>query len=311
MIPLRIRLFGGFRLSVGDAPLPRIATQKARSLLAYLVLNRDRSLHRDVLCGALWGEQSDAEARKALRSALWRIRSVLEPEKADRGAFLRIEGDEVAFPGTADAWVDTAEFEACVSGITPNLDGELPTGQLERLNRAVTLYRGDLLDGMYDDWCFPHREHLRMAHLTAQERLLAHYQARGQWLAALSVGREILRSDALREHVHRRLMVCHVSMGDRPSALRQFEHYRELVREELGVEPLPETMELYRWIRERGSLPSPNGATAGATAAGQARASPAAPLSDEIEETVRSLHALIARLEASRSANADIRPTRA
>jgi DNA-binding SARP family transcriptional activator len=291
MNPLRIRLFGGLGLSHGDAPLAPVPTQKARSLLAYLVLHRDRSLHRDVICGTLWGECTEAEARKALRTALWRLRSVLEPGEADRGAYLRTEGDEVAFPGTAAAWVDTAEFEACVAGITPDLDGELPVGQAERLTRAVSLYRGDLLDGLYDDWCCQERERFRLACLTALERLLAHYQARGQWLAAISAARQILRTDALREHVHRRLMVCHASMGDRPSALRQFEHYDRLVRDELGVEPLAETRALYRQIREEGTLPASRPANGGPSSL---------PLATEIDEAVRSLHALIARLESVR-----------
>jgi len=296
MNTLRIRLFGGLGLAVGNTPLPPIPSQKARSLLAYLVLHRDRSLHRDVLCGTLWGEQPEAEARKALRSALWRLRSVLEPGDADRGAYIRAEGDEVAFPGTADAWVDTAEFEACTAGVTPDRDGELPTGQAERLSRAVSLYRGDLLDGMYDDWCCHERERFRLACLTALERLLAHYQVRGQWLAALSAGRQILRADPLREHVHRRLMVCHVSMGDRPSALRQFEHYEQLVRDELGVEPLAETRALYHWIRKEGTLPPRQGSNGGP---------PAPPLTGEIDEAIRSLHALVARLEAARSSALD------
>jgi DNA-binding SARP family transcriptional activator len=291
MNALRIRLLGGLGLSDGDTPLDAIPGQKARDLLAYLALNRDRPLHRDVLCGALWGEQSDAEARKALRSALWRLRSVLEPDDARRGAYFRVAGDQLRFPGTADPWVDVAEFDACTAEITPDRTGELPPGQAERLVRAVALYRGDLLDGIYSDWCFPDRERLRMARLTALERLLAHYQARGQWLAALSTGRALLRLDPLREHVHRRLMICHLSMGDRPSALRQFDGYARQVREELGVDPLEETRKLRDWIRDHGTLPEANGAYPG----------PTQELAGEIDQALQSLHALIDRLEAARA----------
>jgi DNA-binding SARP family transcriptional activator len=297
---IRVRLFGGLGVSRGDTPLPSIPTQKARSLFAYLVLHRGRDVHRDVVCGALWGEHTDAEARKALRSALWRLRTVLEPEEEDRGAFLRVDGDQLGFPGTSDAWVDTAEFEACVSGSPPEDTDELPSGRAELLRRAVSLYQGDLLDGVYEDWCFPDRERFRLAYLTALERLLAHDQARGRWLAAISTGQAILRADPLREHVHRRLMCCHLSMGDRPSALRQFESYDALVRKELDVEPLQETQELYVWIRDHGILP-PWEVKGGRHSNGEPGSAPPV-LRHEIDDALRSLQQLMARLEATTAA---------
>lgn len=296
---IRIRLFGGLGVLRGNAPLPGIPTAKARSLLAYLVLHGGRVVHRDVVCGALWGEQTDADARKALRTALWRIRTVLEPGAADRGAYLRVDGNHLGFPGTAPSWVDTTEFEHSLAGISAGPNGDLPDDQVERLRRAASLYRGDLLDGFYDDWVLPDRERFRLAYLTALERLLAHYQARGRWLAAISAGREILRADPLREHVQRRLMICHFSMGDRPSALRQYESYHALVREELRVDPLDETRDLYTRIRDHGELSAGSGADRNGTAGAVGIALPR-QLSREIDDALRSLQQLVTRLEETR-----------
>jgi DNA-binding SARP family transcriptional activator len=295
MQSLRVRLFGGLEISRGDTLLPPFPTRRARSLLAYLVLHRDRAISRDVLCSLLWGEEAEADARKALRTTLWRIRSVLEPYESDRGAYLRVDGPQVTFPGTARAWVDVAEFEACLRQIRGIGAGQVVAEEAERLTRAVQLYQGDLLDGLYDDWCLLDRERFGLAYLTALERLMAFHQAGGNWLAAISFGRQILRKDPIREHVHRQLMVCHLSMGDRPSALRQWETCSRLMHEELGIEPMEETRRLHTWVRDRGCLP------------------PEAPLGEplllpfreeglkeEVDGALRELHALVARLEAAR-----------
>lgn len=270
MSTLIVRLLGGLSLSrtsrplanahagvtagnlPGIHPLPLPPGLRSRSLLAFLVLHQGRFVHRDVLCGTLWGEQGESEARKALRCALWRLRGALEPEDPQRGLYLRVEGDLVGFPGTGSTWVDTSEFAGLLQGLTPDRAGALPEEQARRLGQAVALYRGHLLEGMYDRWVEGERERLRLAFLTGLERLLVHHRVQGQWLAAISTGRELLRADPLREHVHRQLMVCHLSMGNRPSALQQYEGYARLVMTELGVEPMEETRALYLAIRHQG-----------------------------------------------------------
>lgn len=304
MDSLRIRLFGGLEISRGAHALPTITTRNARSLFAYLVLHRGRPMHRDVLCGLLWGEQTDAEARKALRTALWRIRSVLEPDADSRGVYLRVDGPQISFPDEAPAWVDVAAFDAALSTTRLLPAGVLPEGEADGIRQAVALYRGDLLDGFYEDWCCVHRERLRLSYLTALERLLAHHRDRGEWLAAVSAARAILRLDPLREHVHRVLMVCHLSMGDRPSALRQFEACARVMRDELGIEPLDETRALYRSIRDHGTLngveqPAQRASVASAALTGFGAASER-PLLREVEDALRDLNALVARLEAAR-----------
>ena len=51
---LRARLFGGLALAWHQEPLPVISSHVARSLLAYLIIHRDRSHTRDLLAGSFW-----------------------------------------------------------------------------------------------------------------------------------------------------------------------------------------------------------------------------------------------------------------
>lgn len=252
MQPLRIRMLGGLHVSRGEQPLGGFPTQKSRGLFAYLALNRGRSHSRGTLVGRFWGDSPESVARKNLRTDIWRIRAVLEPEGVAPGSCLFVCQDEVALSASADHWLDVHEFEA-------RLD-EAGTGEADErvaglLRAAVELYRGDLLEGVDDDWCIFERERLRLRYLSALERLMGHHQGRGEWTEVAAYGQRLLASDPFREHVHRAVIRCHLALGDRAAALRQFETCARLLRQELEAEPCAETLALA--AEARGVVPAP------------------------------------------------------
>ena len=256
MPPLRIQLLGGLRLYRGPDPLPSFPTQRSKGLFAFLVLNRARRHPREVLLGRFWGEATQEVARKNLRTDLWRIRSVVEPAGVERGSCLVVGGDEVAF-NAGEHWLDVHEFEAALDAAGPDRGAPLTEAQAAHVRAAVNVYGGDLLEGVYDDWCLFERERLRLRYLTALERLMRHHQERGEWVDAACCAQCLLSHDALREHVHRELMRCYARMGDPAAALRQFEHCAALLRRELEVEPVPETVAVRDAIRA-GLHPGPS-----------------------------------------------------
>jgi len=296
MRQLRIHLFGSLEVRSGGDLLPAFATQRSTSLFTYLVTSRDRFIHRDVLCGQFWGDLPDRAARKALRTALWRIRSVLEPGEDDRGSYLAVDGNHVGFRGSDEVWVDVWEFEECVGRLLTNGEEALGPVEAEHLARASSLYRGDFLDGQYDEWCLAERERLRLNFLTILERLVAHRRRHQQWLEAIRVGKDLLRHDPLREHIHRALMECHLAMGDRPSALRQYACCVRSLGEELDIEPMVETQRLHERIRDAET----SGEGTGKPVDGVLRGPELGQLAAEVDGVLRTLHTLTQQLERTR-----------
>ena len=104
---LQIHLFGPLRIERGGRPLPGLACAKARELLAYLLLHRQRSQRREALAERLWGDVVSAEPRKALRQALWQLQSTLAEAcpgllEADGGRRTKVDGrDATAGPRTS------------------------------------------------------------------------------------------------------------------------------------------------------------------------------------------------------------------
>ena len=255
---LRIRLFGGIQLWRGDELLPAFPTQRARSLFAYVAVHRTRLHARELLVGQLWGDEGETAGRKALRMALWRVRGVVDPAAEGAGPSpLRVTSTQVGFNDGAGCWLDVEEFEQMLGPLERKPDGELDDLDAQRLRRAIDLYRGDLLEDMFDDWCLYERERLRLLYHGALERLMRFEQERLAWGAAISLGQRLLSLDPLMEQVHRELMVCYLQRGNRAAALRQYESCARVLRTELDVDPMQETVELHRRIREAGDPPAP------------------------------------------------------
>jgi DNA-binding SARP family transcriptional activator len=239
--PLRIHLFGGLNVYRGEQPLPGFPTQKSRGLFAFLALNHGRSHSRSTLVGRFWGDSPESVARKNLRTDIWRVRTVLEPRGVEPGSCLAVHQDEVALASGVDHWLDIHEFEDLLDEAGPEEPGEAQAGLLRR---AVELYRGDLLEGVYDDWIIFERERLRLRCLDALERLIRHHEGRGEWTQAAAYAQRLLACDPLREHVHRAVIRCHLALGDRAAALRQFDTCARMLRQELDAEPSAETLAL-------------------------------------------------------------------
>lgn len=246
MSTLRICLLGGLTLAGEDTPLPPIPSVAARSLLAYLVTYRDRAHTRDLLAGTFWPDLPDAVARRRLRQALWQIRRVLRPSGDAPDAALLAEGDTVQFNPDLPLWLDVEEFTGhkaqCSSG---------GTEAIEHCALCVELYKGDFLAGYYDDWVLVERERLREIFLAALGRLAAGLKSQGEYERALLYARRLASEESWREEAHCEVMrLCHLLDRD-AEALKQFEVCRQVLAEELGTEPSPETGALAAEIAAR------------------------------------------------------------
>lgn len=244
---LKMHLFGHMELAQGDRSLPGLPTRKSKELLSFVTVHWQRFHMREVLASSLWGERSDASAKKCLRNEIWRIRKVVEPTGVDP---LIVRADSLGFNTAEPVWVDVLEFERRLApyedmGTIIQLDAKAS----REVRAAVELYRGDLLEGYYSDWCCAERERLRDLYLSALEKLMVFHQGHRECRAAIHYGKQILAEDPLMEGVHRELMRCYWELGNRAKALRQYSHCLQVLRRELDVGPMPETVDLHREIK--------------------------------------------------------------
>lgn len=252
MDELRIRLFSDVSIQQQGQFLPH-PSGKALELLCYLLIHHDRAHTREALAEVLWPGRKSAASRRYLRQALWRLGTGMqyEPDSWTRGGALFLISDSswVRINPELSWWSDVSEFERAYAIARDTAGYSLSEDQANDLETALDLYRGDLLETWYQDWCSYERERLRLAYLTILDQLMNYCEARQLYAKGLGFGQVVLRYDLARERTHRQLMRLHYRAGDRIAAIRQYERCASAMAEALGVQPSTGTVALYEQIR--------------------------------------------------------------
>lgn len=248
---LRIHLFGKLRIRCNDRVFGGCDSIKSQELFCYLLLNRDRPHSREMLASLLWGDcGTTAQSKKYLSKALWQLRGALNshPELAG-DALIQAEQEWIQLRSVSLLWLDVAAFEEAYTSTKDVSGSDLDEQSAQRLEHAVQLYGGYLLENWYQDWCLYERQRYHEIYLLMLDKLMGYCEARHHFEAGLSYGKRILRYDRARERTHRRMIRLYYRSGHRTGALRQYEHCVDALKEELDVEPSRSTTALYEQVR--------------------------------------------------------------
>ena len=248
---LEIRLLGGVSVTLNNTPITGFISNKVLALLVYLAVTR-RSHQREALAALLWGELPEADAKNNLRQALANLRKLVNDH-------LIITRDSVLFDTSIPHQLDTHKFEQTLhASRAKTADGRFPHWQA-----AIALYQGDFLAGFFvrdapdfEEWLLAQRVRYRELALHTLHTLTEHHLSRGEYGRAIDSATRLLALDAWREEAHRQLMLAQFRSGQRSAALAQYETCRQLLDNELGIEPSAETEALLARIQAAGQIPS-------------------------------------------------------
>jgi SARP family transcriptional regulator, regulator of embCAB operon len=231
---------------VDQADLPG---RQGRLALVYLVSQRDRPVPVDELAAAIWGDELPGSWETSLRALVSRLRGVL----ADAAPDMALVSDAGCYQARLGAvWVDT---EAAANAVD-RAEGAARAGDIGGAWSEATVGAGiarrPLLPGEELEWVATLRGRLRALRVRALDVLAGVYLARGDHSLAIAMSQELVGLEPYREAGYRHLMRAHLAAGDRGEAVRVHEQLRQLLAEELGVDPAPETTRVYEAaLRER------------------------------------------------------------
>jgi DNA-binding SARP family transcriptional activator len=297
---LRIRLFGSGEALYHDRRLLGLPGTRAGDLLCYLLLNGPRPHGRDRLAAVFWGEYPTQVARKHLRNILWHLRQLLQSAGAPPDQFLYTSDEYISFVYTSPYWLDTEAFEIAALVCQACPGAELCAEQADSLELAADLYRGDLLESSYEDWCLYDRERLRSLYQNVLDKLLVYHALQGNYKRSLTCGSRLLTLDPTQEKNHRQMMCLHWLSADRSAALAQYKRCCQVLRAELDIEPLDVTRQLYEALSS-GQVKSPGWLIDRYLLSSEPGPVPAPTLPPTTQTLLDKLHELQRRLDETNS----------
>jgi tetratricopeptide (TPR) repeat protein len=186
---------------------------------------------RERLAGVLFPDVAEQRGRQRLSHTLWELRQWLPALPLEASA------DMLHLP-TEDVWLDVVAFEQATA-----------QDDLASWRSALALYRGDLLEGLYDDWLLEEREALYLGYVRLAHRVCEALWQRGELEELLPLAEQLSQREPFDERALRRLMNVYRSVGRRGAALAAYDRFVALAAAELGVEPEPATQALAQAIR--------------------------------------------------------------
>lgn len=243
---LEVKLFGAGEVSYCSKTTIFSLSQIPGQLFCYLLLNRDHFNSREHLAAVFWSDISIKGSKKALRSNIWRLKQFLREANIPISDYLLLDEDHIAFNRSSKYKLDIEEFENLVLPCKDIHGRDLSPAQTANLEKAISLYSGDLLEGIFDDWCLYERERFRLLYLNILNKLMIYFGLHQTYEQAIEYGKRLLFLDNTLEKVHRQLMWLYWMNGDRNAALTQYKLCYQILHEELACNPMHETQRIYK-----------------------------------------------------------------
>ena len=220
---LEIRLLGQFNLQQEGEPV-EIQSRPAKTLLAYLLLTREKHHPRERLAGLLWPDSTENNARKNLRQALWNLRKSIDER------YLLADSVSIAFAPTSDYWLDISILED-------------PAEQ--NMETVVPLYEGELLPGYYEDWILLERDRISAIFDRKIHGLLTQLLQEERWTETRAWAEKWIAPGQIPEAAYRALMVSFAATGELSNVHESYQRCVQALRDDIGVDPSSETRTLH------------------------------------------------------------------
>ncbi|HET6560601.1 MAG TPA: BTAD domain-containing putative transcriptional regulator [Marmoricola sp.] len=261
-----------------DGAAVDLGTPKQRALVAALSLSHGRPVSVDAIIELLWEDSPPRGVTATLQAYVSGLRKVLEPHRERRAPAMVLvtvaPGYALRLPPAAS---DASRFEQVVTSehrlLTMPLLGPSPLSasvlhrSVERLDAALGLWRGEPYAELEDaPSAVAERAHLEELRLVALEDRAVARLALGDHATTAAELEAMTKAHPLRERLWALRAVALVRSGRQADALDVLRQVREVLDEELGLDPGAELRDLQtRVLRQDPELawvpPAPSPAT--------------------------------------------------
>lgn len=220
-------------------------TRRARDIFCYIATRKHRRVPKDVLIEAFWGEEEFEAIEKNFHPTISHIRKALNSRQAFKQNFIVFRDGAYQLNPEFSYKIDTEDFINLIAAAETAKKDKNDAGLRTNLESAYALYRGDFMEGLYEDWAEEQRPFYTEQFSRVLNALAKLSVAEKRWADALKFAKEILAIDPYREDLHRLVMKVLAAQSKPAAVKKHYEDMRELLKQELGIEPSGETKRVF------------------------------------------------------------------
>ena len=222
-----------------------LGTLKERAVLAVLLLHANEVVSRDRLIDELWGERPPATAKKAVNVYISQLRKTLTRGGADPiqtvagGYRLHVDADQL----------DASEVQQLLARARDNVLAGEPDAAGGLFRQALALWRGRTLAGLELESVGRHAvEQLEELRLSALMDRIDCDLALGRHEQLIGELNRLVSEHPLRERLRAQQMLALYRADRQAEALDAYQHARQALVDDLGIEPSEALQRLQKGI---------------------------------------------------------------
>ncbi len=245
---VRIELFGPIRL-IHDNEVIKFQSRISAYILGYLVIHAATARSRTSIAEDFWPNHESLKSRKALNTEMWRLRSVLS--SINQQDLIWQENGAIGLTDCEAISADYTDFKIGMNELKHLKPDAVSEQAMRKVEKSCHMVSGELLEGCYYDWLLIFREEVRNQQTRALSFLMRRNLNANRYNQAIFFAQKLIELDPLLEDAHRVMMQAFSSLGNRAAAIHQFDKVKHVLRKELNVSPLEETINLHNIILNR------------------------------------------------------------
>ncbi len=243
-------LLGEFAIKDRQGSLldPPWRSQKAKSILAYLIINRTNGSSKDALIDNFWPDKKLDEAAHSLQVEISWLRNFLKDisqTEIPAKSLIIYKNQRYHLDTNLMVKIDIEEFETLINEAETKEPTNIPSS-LNLYEKALKLYRGDFCSDIAEEWTDNFRLHYKELLLKVLIRSGEICLAHRDYKKSLEFYQKALKYDGYNEKIHAAIMRCYLKLNDRKSVQEQYEELLKNLNS-IGISnPSPEVTEIYK-----------------------------------------------------------------
>lgn len=237
---LKIQSLGAFTVFTTEAERTAVSwpTKKARDLLAYLA-HQEKPVGRERIIEEIWSDSDNKNNIPLFHTTLYHLRQSLNKVAGENDYILYHNGE---YQLAGDCFIiDRIKFKGILSTIPKILNSDFA----DYLEEVLRTYQGEYLEDLDYNWVMTEREYLKRLELETRIELAKFYLNAGKYPNVVTHLRDLVEVNPVSEEYNAMIMIGYAGVGDQIAVKRQFERYKNALREELGLDPSSKMRKLY------------------------------------------------------------------
>lgn len=246
---LYLKTFGSIearRLDSKPIPYKAWITKRARDIFFFIATSKNRRATKDILIETFWEGESLETAEKNFHPTISYIRKALNWGQDLKINFLSFNDGTYYLNPEISFWIDSEEFEKRIAEASKARSEGDTEKVFALLIEAAEIYKGEFMPGVYENWAEERRSYFEEQHIKLLSSLAKLSASRKDFASAIKYAEQALQKDSLREDMYRLLMRIYALQGKKALAVKCFNKLKETLKKELGVNPSPETIKLFK-----------------------------------------------------------------